>query len=315
MTKSIVIALTLLVHTLAHSQDQSLLTYEISDPGQVKVGDTITFQVNLNLQPGWYIYAPTALNRTQDVQVMKLKFQALPALLSACTELNMPLTRVNKSHEVFEGEVNEFSQRFVVNTDVQPGEYIMTAQLKYQACSNSICYPPVTEKINIPFTVLSGGLPTSQIVDRAIARAKKENKKAFIMFHSSWCVWCRKMDTAMQNVACRKKFEANYVIEHLTVYESDGNKKQENPGADELLKKHQPPKSGIPFWLIFDGDGQLIADSQIRPPGASLQTKGRNMGCPTAPDEVAYFINILRKTSSMNEEDLLIITSVFSKIK
>ncbi len=101
----------------------------------------------------------------------------------------------------------------------------------------------------------------------------------------------------------------------MTVYEPDDKKNKENPGAEELLKKYQPPKSGIPYWLIFDGDGNLVADSQIRAPGTSLQEHGKNMGCPTAPKEIESFISVLRKTSSMNEEELAGVAKVFANIK
>jgi hypothetical protein len=118
----------------------------------------------------------------------------------------------------------------------------------------------------------------------------------------------------MNNIVCKKAFQNNYVVEHLTVCESDDNQNEENPSATEMLKKYQPPQSGIPFWLIFDGDGNLIADSQIRPMGASLNTHGKNMGCPTTPKEIESFLNVLRKTSSMNEDELSAVAKVFANL-
>ncbi len=119
----------------------------------------------------------------------------------------------------------------------------------------------------------------------------------------------------MQNVACKQLFNDHYIIDHLTVYESDEHQHLENTGAEELLKQYQPPNTGIPFWLIFDGDGQLIADSQIRLPGASLQTKGKNMGCPTVPEEVNAFLAVLSNTSNMSSAELAVIGEVFRAIK
>ena len=88
-----------------------------------------------------------------------------------------------------------------------------------------------------------------EVLKKAFATAKKEKKNVFLMFHASWCGWCRKMDTAMNDAVCKQFFQDNYVIEHLTILESDGKKNLENPGAEELYKKHAntPKSSGIPF--------------------------------------------------------------------
>ena len=76
------------------------------------------------------------------------------------------------------------------------------------------------------------------------------------------------------------------------VDESRDKKNLENPGADELRTKYHGDDEGIPFWLIFDKDGNLLADSQIEPKGASLDTKGENIACPATEKEVAYFIEV-----------------------
>ena len=314
MSRAILIALNLLIAVAVSGQNNSLLTWEAGKIGTVKAGDTIAVKLRIRLQTGHYIYAPTAMNRAQDVQVMKLKFNSSSSW-RPYGELRMPTAVLNRSHEVFTGEDNEFIQQFIVSDNIPSGENNIAAQLTYQACNSSICYPPVTEKIAIPFEVSPVRPSATQIIERATARAKAENKKSFIIFHSSWCVWCRKMDTAMQNIACRKFFDSNYVVDHLTVYESGDKAVEENAGAEDLLKAHQPPNSGIPYWLIFDGDGQLVADSQMRAPGAALSSPGKNIGCPTTPEEVKYFIGILRKTSSMSEDELSVIAKVFSAIR
>jgi hypothetical protein len=97
------------------------------------------------------------------------------------------------------------------------------------------------------------------------------------------------------------------------VYETKGKENLENPGAADLLKKYNNADQGLPTWLVFDNKKNLIADSQIRPTGASLTTKGENAGCPAAPAEVAHFIACLKKSSSLNATELSTIADVFRK--
>lgn len=157
--------------------------------------------------------------------------------------------------------------------------------------------------------------PATAVMEEAYRVAAKEHKNVFILFHASWCGWCHKMDTAMNNAACKKLFTDNYVIRHLSVLESKDEVGLENPGAIDLLKQFHGDKSGIPFWLIFDPKGELLADSQIRPEGAGLETAGENMGCPSKKEEVDYFMKILKNTSSLTPESLATIEKVFRQIK
>lgn len=155
--------------------------------------------------------------------------------------------------------------------------------------------------------------PASDILNAAYKTAAKEKKNVFVIFHASWCGWCHKMDTAMNDAAVKAFFDKSYVVEHLTVKEAPAKKSDENPGADELLKKYHAADQGIPFWLILDPKGNLLADSQERPDGASLDTPGQNIGCPATQKEVDYFVKLLKQTSSLKENELKLIAERFRK--
>jgi thioredoxin-related protein len=141
------------------------------------------------------------------------------------------------------------------------------------------------------------------IMDKAYNQAKEENKNVFLMFHASWCGWCKKMDANMQDESCKEFFDRNYVITHLVVKESEKNKHLENPGADDLLKEHKGEGSGIPFWLIFDTNGKLLEDS--------FNSEMQNLGCPATEDEVALFIRKLEKTSDLTDKELNVVKEKF----
>ncbi len=155
--------------------------------------------------------------------------------------------------------------------------------------------------------------PAEKILNETIAQAKKEHKKAFIIFHASWCSWCKKMDKSMNDDACKALFDKNYVINHIVVLESKDKENLNNPGSMDLLKKYKGDKGGIPFWLIFDENGKLLTDSKSRADGALLDDTGSNLGCPTTEKEVADLVFKLKNTSKLTDAELETIATVFKK--
>lgn len=156
-------------------------------------------------------------------------------------------------------------------------------------------------------------VPTAdQVMRSALTQAAKEHKNVILMFHASWCGWCHRMDSSLNDPSVKKFFDDNYVITHLVVDESPANKSLENAGAYEFRTKYHGDGVGIPFWLIFDKAGNLLADSKIRNNGEN-EAGGNNIGCPANKEEVAYFLDLLRKTSKLKEDQLVLIAERFCK--
>lgn len=156
---------------------------------------------------------------------------------------------------------------------------------------------------------------SDDILKEAYKKASAEKKNVFVIFHASWCVWCHKMDSSMNDKVCQKMFADNYVICHLTVDESKENKMLENPGADALRKIYHGETAGLPFWMILDKNGKFLVDSKMLPAGAAANAERENIGCPAAKEEVAYFTNVLKATSTLKDPQLKIIEERFSKNK
>ena len=155
--------------------------------------------------------------------------------------------------------------------------------------------------------------PSAEMVMKtALAQAAKENKNVILMFHASWCGWCHRMDSSLNDASVKKFFDDNYVITHLVVDETAALKSYENAGANELRTNYHGDGIGIPFWLVFDKNGKLLADSKIRKE-TDGPAGGNNIGCPANADEVAYFLEILKKTSTLNDQQLAIIAERFRK--
>jgi thioredoxin-related protein len=143
----------------------------------------------------------------------------------------------------------------------------------------------------------------AEVLQPVYAKALSENKKVIVIFHASWCGWCRKMDSSLNDKNIRPLMEKHYVITHLTVHESPAKKSLENPGAQELMDKHGGNNQGLPYWLVLDKNGSLLANSQYKP--------GENSGCPASEVEVAYFIAVLQKTSPLKQDELDLIRKRF----
>ncbi|MGZ3872027.1 MAG: thioredoxin family protein [Mucilaginibacter sp.] len=155
-------------------------------------------------------------------------------------------------------------------------------------------------------------LPASgTVLNKAFGQAAKENKKVILIFHASWCGWCKKMDASLNDPACKKMFDDNYVIAHLDVMEQPAKANLENPGAMEVMKKYGGEKSGLPFWLVLDTKGNVLANSLMPKDGATTATPEDNVGCPASEKEISFFDTILKKTSRLKDEDIAVIHQRF----
>ncbi len=180
-----------------------------------------------------------------------------------------------------------------------------------------------TKILLLVFALMSSGISFAQeapehadkIQEAAHNQAVKENKNVMIVFHASWCGWCKKFDASVNDPLCKDFFEKSFVIKHLTILENGDMKKLENPGALELFENNGGKGQGIPYFLIFDKSGKLLADSRMIYAGGGADAKLRNMGCPAQDEEVAAFIGILKKTSKITDKEAAAVTERFKKNK
>jgi thioredoxin-related protein len=152
------------------------------------------------------------------------------------------------------------------------------------------------------------------VVKDACREAAASHKKVLILFHASWCHWCRKLDTLLTSADCKDLFGQSYVIRHLTVMESSDKKNLENPGAQDLYVKYAGSDlQGIPFFLIMNDDGTVVADSRIKPEGAAPGSTGDNLGYPSSKKEVEYFMRVLHETTALSADQLGVIAGKLEK--
>lgn len=165
-------------------------------------------------------------------------------------------------------------------------------------------------KIIIVVTLLLFQLGTAQekadvVINKAITEAKAGKKNVLLIFHASWCKWCKMMEKNMDLPETKPIFDKRFVTAYIDVQERGDKKSLENPGGQELMNKYNGENAGLPFWLILNPKGEVLADS--------FDAKGENLGSPATPEEVATFIAKIEKSSKLNKEEAQTIEKVFVK--
>jgi thiol-disulfide isomerase/thioredoxin len=156
---------------------------------------------------------------------------------------------------------------------------------------------------------------SAKILQASLSKAAKEKKNVMVVFHASWCGWCKKFDASVNDPTCKEFFDKSFIITHLTILENGDKKKLENPGALELFENNGGKGGGIPYFLIFDQTGKIVADSRMRYAKDGPNGKLSNMGCPAQDEEVAAFIQTLKKTSKITDKEATAVSERFKKNK
>lgn len=151
----------------------------------------------------------------------------------------------------------------------------------------------------------------NDVIAQAGKKASAEKKAVYLRFSASWCGWCKRHDAFLDQPAIKAAFEKYFVPVKLIVEESEANKALENPGAEEWLKKAGGP-DGLPYSAFLDPKGKVIVNSK-----RVADKGGGNVGHPIAPEEVDWFIIMMKKAApSMASEDLKVIeTALRSQVR
>lgn len=145
-------------------------------------------------------------------------------------------------------------------------------------------------------------LPSAEsLLKKAYKQAAAAKKNIFVIFHASWCGPCKTMQASMNDKKIKAFFDSSYIIVDLVAFEFDES--ENNPGAGELLQKHNDNSASIPFWMIQDAMGRVLGNSMTVPAYSTDGTK-ENMGCPTTEKEIDYFISLLKRTSGLTNLQL-----------
>lgn len=127
------------------------VSYTIQAPESVKSGDVFTITTVFNVETGWYVYAPIAMNTAEGKIPTKVSFK-IPDGIKKIGGLELP--DKNEFFNTYRGSNIRMSQKFQVDKSVTPGKLMITARIVYQTCNDDICYPPVREKTDVAVRII-----------------------------------------------------------------------------------------------------------------------------------------------------------------
>ena len=89
-------------------------------------------------------------------------------------------------------------------------------------------------------------------INKAVVKAKAENKHVFIQVGGNWCGWCLLFHAYItEDPEIKKLLEDKYVFTLL-------NWSPENYNTELMKEYRNPGRLGFPVFLILDGNGTLI---------------------------------------------------------
>jgi thiol-disulfide isomerase/thioredoxin len=151
--------------------------------------------------------------------------------------------------------------------------------------------------------------PAKTVLAEAENRGRAEHKNVLVLFHASWCHWCHEMQHVMDEPDIKPILEQNFEIVWLTTLESDDKKADENQGSEDLMASMGGANQGIPFYGILNADGKVIVTS-MEP---LVNKPSQNIGCPSEPDERAYFGRMLKQGApNLSDGQLAAIDKAFA---
>jgi thioredoxin-related protein len=97
----------------------------------------------------------------------------------------------------------------------------------------------------------------AQVVEKLLARAKKEKKQVLLQIGGNWCVACYQLNSFMQRDSTLKNLlNNNYLLYHL-------NYSPENKNSEYLKKLGFPQRFGFPVLVVLDTAGNRLHTQDV----------------------------------------------------
>lgn len=135
-------------------------------------------------------------------------------------------------------------------------------------------------------------VPAREVLADVQAKAKASGRTPLVLFHASWCGWCRKLERTLASPEVSGVLGKYFESAWLDVLERPGRKHLENPGGNELLASWGGADAGLPFYAVLDAKGNVLASALMTGPDGTITGAS---GFPGTPGEIEHFLAMIRK--------------------
>lgn len=146
----------------------------------------------------------------------------------------------------------------------------------------------------------SDGRNADERIAAALEIAKREGRSVIVTVGTSWCAWCERLQDFLTGDKAGPVLERYFVIVPLN--------QEKVEGANAFRWANALDKSsGIPWYAVLDATGKVLATSD-RP-------KEGNTGYPARPDEIAWFMDVLKRAApGMDEASIGVVETELTRL-
>ena len=139
---------------LCSGQNNNVLTVAPPEKVTAKIGSMVQVKVSLEVRTGYHCNS----NKPSDEYLIPLKLTWAPGPLES-PEVTYPTPQMEKYSfsptplSVYTGNF-DLMTKFKVSPSATPGQAIITAKLRYQACNDRMCLQPKTVDVSVPIDII-----------------------------------------------------------------------------------------------------------------------------------------------------------------
>lgn len=134
----------------------------------------------------------------------------------------------------------------------------------------------------------------------AKAEAAQQHKDVLLVFSASWCGPCKLYERFLEDPQMKSITDKAFVVTRIDVGEREGDPKHSNTPGGVALRTAlgAADEPGFPWLVIADESGKPVVNSY-----RNGSTDG-NVGYPAAPEEIDWYIEMLKKAPGLSAADL-----------
>ena len=138
-------------------------------PTAINPGDKAYFELKATVEPGWHLYSPTT--PPGGPIITKIQVNANPAVASSAVYRPQPARKLDPNFQI-DTETYTGTATFLVEVATVKGSHgdsNVEAMVRYQACSDVKCLPPVKKTVTSPVAFVDGAPPQKLAIPEGYA--------------------------------------------------------------------------------------------------------------------------------------------------